>query len=270
MKFNEYGTGAKTIILVHGGPSLYGYMMSLGDQLTDKFKVIDYSQRGSEGNPYEGEDLGIDLHIKDLNEIVDQVEGKPILIGHSWGANLSLFYAAEHSEEIEKVISLGTASLTEEMGDLFSEIFASRITEADKTQLENINRKLEDAKTDSKINELMNERLSITSPLYHFDRKTEEKLPVCKWNFSTFQDSIDSLWDLIEDGKVPGLLKKISCPVIAIQGDTDVFPPKETFLFLKENISNFESHEIQNAGHFPWLEEENEEFLRKLIEACEN
>lgn len=273
MKFDIYGeANQEVIILIHGGPSLYGYMMSLGQELTDSFKVIDYAQRGSvENQNKEGDEkLTVEQHLLDLNEIVEQVSKeldskKVILLGHSWGANLALLYAAKFPKHSSKVICLGTAALSEEMGDLFSENFEARISELEKTKLENINRRLEDSKTDVKTNEIMNERLSITGPLYHFDRKTEKLLPACKWNFNSFRFSIDSIWDLIEAGEVPSLLSSIKCPVISIHGDSDVFPADETFSFLERNITSFEGVLIDKAGHFPWLEKTSrEQFYKEL------
>lgn len=265
MKQFKYGKGQRTIILLHGGPSLYGYMMSLGEYLIDDFQVIDYAQKGTHENPAtDEEEVNLENHIKDLDEIVSSIDEKPILIGHSWGANLALLYAAQYSSKIEKVVCLGTASLSEEIGDLFSERFSERLTELDKTKLENINRRLEDAKSSSRINEIMNERLAITSPLYHFERETEEKLPKCKWEFDSFQDSIDSLWDFIEEGGIPGELAKITCPVLVFHGDKDVFPPTETFEFLETNISNIKTFLIEKSGHFPWLEKNSSELLKLL------
>lgn len=267
MKFEVHGAGIKTIILLHGGPSLYGYMMDLGEVLAENFKVVDYAQRGAVENPSPTELLTMEQHVEDLDEIVEQVkgEGKVILLGHSWGSNVGLLYCAKYGEEVEKMIALGTASQTEEIGDLFGERFNARLTENEKTQLDNLNRKLENAKTDKKINDLMNERLSITNPACHFDRKTNEKIVPCKWDFHSFKYSIDALWDIIEDGKLPSYLEKVSCPVIAIHGDSDAFPPEETFKFLGEHLKDFSSVLIDQAGHFPWLEETSEhKFFEEL------
>lgn len=47
MFIKKYGAGKKVVILVHGGPSLYGYMGTLGKELQDDFVVVDYAQRGT-------------------------------------------------------------------------------------------------------------------------------------------------------------------------------------------------------------------------------
>lgn len=272
MKFEIHGNGDKTVILLHGGPSLYGYMMDIGEVLVDDLKVVDYAQRGTVECPSTPDLLTIDQHIKDLDQIVDQVsEGRKVfLLGHSWGASLGLLYAAKFSDKIEKLVLLGTASLTEEIGDMFGERFNSRLTQNEKTQLDNLNRRLESAKTNLRINELMNERLTLTNPACHFDRATNERMVPCKWDFHSFKYSIDALWDIIEAGEMPQILKKVTCQVVAIHGDTDAFPAEETFIFLRENLSKFDSILMKDSGHFPWIEETSEhkffEELKKILD----
>ena len=116
----------------------------------------------------------------------------------------------------------------------------------------------------------MQERLALTSPFYHLDPKTEEKVPACDWNFQSFLKSVDSLWDLIDTGKVPKLLSSIEDEVIAFHGDYDPIPMRETFQYLRSNIQKIKTIEVKESGHFPWLEDTSKgNFLKELLEELE-
>ena len=272
MLVRKYGAGKKTVILVHGGPSLYGYMETLGKELQDDFIVVDYAQRGTFNSPVHGP-ITVNTHLDDLLEIVkENAKGsKAIIIGHSWGANVALLAAAESSDDIEKLILIGTSALKDELSDKHQDSLNSRYTDAVKRKLSEIQNQLEKELTIDEVNEVMELRLSLTSPFYHLDSKVEELLPELKWNFKTFRQSIDSLWDLIDSGNIPSILKRIKVPVIAYQGDSDPFPYKETFEFLSENILNIKTYKIENSGHFPWLEPTSRyQFLSLLRDELKN
>ena len=268
MHIEEYGAGPKTIILVHGGPSLFGYMKSLGKQLAPNYKVIDYAQKGTYESPGSSNELNIDSHIDDLAKIIkdNSSKGKVVLLGHSWGASLSLLTVAQHPDLVEKVIIIGTAPLEEKTADAFSENLNRKFLKSVKVKLEKLDRKLELAKTDQDKNKLMQDRLKLIGPYYHLNPKTEELMPSSNWNYVTFLNSIDSLWKKIDAGEIPALLKKVKTPVIAFHGDSDPIPHQETFIFLKSNIGNLKTIKVEHAGHFPWLEETSKErFLKDLF-----
>ena len=255
MFIEKYGSGKDVIILVHGGPSLYGYMGTLGKELEDNYTIVDYAQSGTFESPL-SEKVSIDSHINDLIALVNENSGtgKVIIIGHSWGADVALLASGKDSTNIEKLILIGTAALNEEISDKHGDTLNKRYTDTVKEQLKEIEVELNKELSIDKRNSVMQKRLALTSPFYHLDPKTEELVPESKWNFETFLQSIDSLWDLIDAGKIPSILKDVKVPVVAYQGDYDPIPYKETFEFLENSISNIETHVIEKSGHFPWLE----------------
>ncbi|PVZ71602.1 alpha/beta fold hydrolase [Pelagibaculum spongiae] len=266
MLANEYGSGNKTIILIHGGPSLFGYMKSLDELLENQYKIIDYAQRGTFESPA-NQKVTMASHITDLANLISKhsKKEKVILIGHSWGANLALLATSEHPEKIEKIILLSTAALNQQISDWHSDTLNARYNRATKEKLALIGKELTKELTVENRNSLMQQRLALTSPFYHLNPKTEELIPATKWNFTTFLESINSIWDIIDAGEIPGILKAIKIPVIAFHGDSDPIPCKETFAFLRKNIDDIETHEIEQSGHFPWLEPTSrDDFLKAL------
>ena len=273
MHIDEYGQGTKTIILIHGGPSLFGYMKSLGNLLSNKYKIIDYAQMGTFESPVSGEKISIDTHIDDLATLITKYSknSSVILIGHSWGADLALLTIARTQGTVEKAILIGTAALNEKISNLHGANLQFRYSDKVKLELAEIEKRLKDAQTIDEKNNIMQARLALTSPFYHLDQQTEKSVPESKWNFHTFLESIDSIWDVIDSGNIQSLLKQIKDPVIAFHGDYDPIPANETFEFLKENVVGVKTIKVENSGHFPWLEKTSKDnFLIQLKKELES
>jgi pimeloyl-ACP methyl ester carboxylesterase len=267
MLVNSYGAGTKTIILLHGGPSFSNYMSTLGTHLSDKYRVVEYSQKGTPENPTSNkEELTLSGHLRDLKAIVDSHKDTPlILIGHSWGASLALLFIAENPRLISKTILIGSAPLEDGASKKFGENIQDRLDQNSKEKLLVIKSLFEEAKTNDEKNVLMQERLRIIGSVYHFDPKTEDNFSELKWDYTSFVTSIDSLWDFIDAGKMTEALQNISDPVVAYHGEFDPIPMEETFIFLKKHIAKLKVSGINKSGHFPWLElAAKKEFLTQL------
>ena len=68
------------------GPSVYGYMGSLGDLLEPhKYHVIDYAQRGTQEYPSH-DPFTLNNHLQDLhNQVTTHALRNYSIIGYSWG-----------------------------------------------------------------------------------------------------------------------------------------------------------------------------------------
>ena len=73
--------GAPLVILLHGGPSIYGYMQTLAEALPS-YRVLRYAQRGTVENPANGRPLTIADHLTDLDDIITEHCGRerPVLL----------------------------------------------------------------------------------------------------------------------------------------------------------------------------------------------
>lgn len=95
------------VIMVHGGPGAdFRYLLPL-KELSDKYRVIFYDQRGTGLSPREDtKDHTIDQFVKDLDGLVNAFSGgRPVrLIGHSWGGMLVTAYAARHPEKVSHAV----------------------------------------------------------------------------------------------------------------------------------------------------------------------
>lgn len=102
------GSGAETLIAVHGGPgnTMDSILPDL-EPLARNRRVIYYDQRGGGRSDLikDRDKLAINKHIEDLEAVRQHFKlDKMMLLGNSWGGMLISFYAAAHPDQIERMI----------------------------------------------------------------------------------------------------------------------------------------------------------------------
>jgi proline iminopeptidase len=111
-----YGNDSlETVVVIHGGPGNdYRYLLPLV-QLSDKYRLVFYDQRGTGLSPrVDDEELYLDTMLKDLENIINYYcpNDKVSLIGHSWGAMLASGYLAKHPNRVRKIVLAEPGLLT--------------------------------------------------------------------------------------------------------------------------------------------------------------
>ncbi len=105
------------VVIVHGGPggNNYSFERTIGPKLEEFATIVYYEQRGcgrSEA-PKDPNDYLIPTLLSDLEVLRDSLGiQKMILLGYSFGAELSLWYALNHPNRVEKLILSSPAELS--------------------------------------------------------------------------------------------------------------------------------------------------------------
>ena len=115
----------KQILCIHGLTANSRFWDCLAAGLTPQHKVIamDIRGRGLSDKPSTG--YSIERHCKDVLAVMDDLDLKrPVLMGHSLGAFISLIFAAQHSQRVDKLILVdGGGKLSEtQMAKVFTGI----------------------------------------------------------------------------------------------------------------------------------------------------
>ena len=269
LKTYVYGSGPKTLILVHGGPALPGYLRSLGEMLKDRFRVVEYLQRDS-SQSFSNGPFTISKKAVDLKAVVESFSerGKPIVIAHSGGTLSSMEFAKTGTEAIEKLILVSASGLDPETDKEYDKNLSSRLKQIIpdwETKLSNAEKIYKDAKNSSDRHILYHQMLDLYWPAYFPDGKKSEKLKFLSANLDASKETEADYSKSSKSGLFKKNLGKIKVPVVHIHGEFDPLPWKKTSEEYKKLIKSYRMEVIPNAGHFPWLDRDaSMSFIEKL------
>jgi pimeloyl-ACP methyl ester carboxylesterase len=120
LHYIAFGHG-RDVVLLHGFlGNLAVWHLRIAPELRKYYRVTTYDLRGhgySEVTPsgYTPADMA-----KDLEALLDALNiRKAILVGHSYGADIAMYFALKHKDRVEKLIALepGLAALVHERKD---------------------------------------------------------------------------------------------------------------------------------------------------------
>ena len=262
--YEDIGEG-ETIVLLSGGPGLNSsYLKDLYSELQNKYRCIVLHQRGT------GESLlknvnentvNVSRYIEDINGLYSELgKEKLTLVGHSWGGMLSFSYAANQPDKVKKIILLNTGGITDNFFKWFGSNLSMRLYPEDL--------KLREV-------QIENKRSSLTAiwPGYFYSRESALKTrPALDYKFNN-QLGINPLaagdWAKRKDDRVQKL-NSFKAPVFLITGRQD--PVGESVVYeVKDILPQTNYFFIEECGHFPWLEgEEQAKLFYQLFDKSMN
>ena len=241
----QYGTKGPKVMLLHGGPGAAGYMAPVAKVLAEHFPVIEPLQRRGDCD----NSLTVARHVTDLNDIIKHYcpGEKPILAGHSWGAMLSLIYAAQFPDAAASLVLIGCGTFNEasraHMRTLRHERMADHKFQRMKQRME----QLEDP--DERLQLMGKIMIQIDS----FDLK-EVPDEVVYYDGLGHEQTWHDMMELMKNGVYPAAFKTIRVPVLMLHGSYDPHPGEMIRDSLTPYIPQIEFHQWQQCGHYPWLE----------------
>ena len=129
----RYGRSPFRVVLVHGGPGAVGSLAPVGRALAPSRGVLEPWQSA---RTVAGE-------VEELRAQIDRYADPPVvLVGHSWGAWLSLLFAAEHPDRVSRVVLIGSGPLRARDARDIPRRREERLSPAEREEFEGIDRKL--------------------------------------------------------------------------------------------------------------------------------
>ncbi|MGZ4248101.1 MAG: alpha/beta fold hydrolase [Solirubrobacteraceae bacterium] len=174
------GTG-QPMVLCHGGPGLSDNLAPVAEMVEDLALVHRYDQRGSGRSRSDGP-FDVASFVADLEALRQHWRHDRWLVGgHSWGANLALFYALEHPDRTLGLIYLAGAGVHWGWQEDAQRRRLARLTEDERAELAELQGRLAtaDATDTQRFVRLMwttdfadrrNARVLDQHPLYEFPR----------------------------------------------------------------------------------------------------
>ena len=107
---------AETVILLHGGPGVPMDFSPIPEQLSLKYQVIAFDQRGTGRSPAKGATYSIEEYLKDIDAIAQNFGvNKFHLFGHSWGGLYAQIYAEKNPQRVLSMFLCSPSSGTGEL-----------------------------------------------------------------------------------------------------------------------------------------------------------
>jgi proline iminopeptidase len=239
------------LVLCHGGPGLWDYLAPLAGLVEDMALVHRYDQRGCGQSTGDGP-FTVAQFVADLEALRLALGHETWWVGgHSWGAELALRYALDHSGHVRGVVYVcGTG-----IGDGFRDAYRAE----------------------------MRRRLAGDFPRWQYPRDKRDRTDAEEGEFCLLQWRPDhapgpdaarlaaSMWDprrrvnlrcnreLAADRShnEPQLARRcaqLGRPVLILHGAEDPRPVWATDS-LMQALPNARRSAIKDAGHLPWLEQ---------------
>jgi len=108
--YRVYGGGPDTVVVVNGGPGLaLGYLDQDLAPLANGRTVIYFDARGAGRSTllYDPALLGMSQQVEDLEALRQFFGiGRMTIVGHSWGAMVAPFYAAQYPQNVDRLVMI--------------------------------------------------------------------------------------------------------------------------------------------------------------------
>lgn len=251
----EYGTGMELVMALHGGPAAAGDVAPLARELGRQWHVFEPFQRTSGGRP-----LTVAAHVQDLNDLIRKCcgDGRPVLVGHSWGAMLALAYAAEYPRTPAALVLIGCGTFSSAARAEFEARLDARLTPADRASILQIGRTEADAdRRFAAVGRLM------TRVYAHDVEDVAEQVTVV--DAQAHEETWADMVRLQREDIYPAAFTAIGVPVLMLHGEVDPHPGRLISEDLRTHIPQLQYREFPKCGHSPWLERQaRQDFFETL------
>lgn len=263
--YRKEGTGSP-IVIVHG---LYGSSdnwLNLGKHLAEKHTVYMVDQRNHGRSAFASSHTYNDLR-DDLEEFFDRhnIE-KAILLGHSMGGKVAMWFAADFPERIEKLVIADIAPkdylLLKEEGQFYlHRNILLAMQEIDFSQV----------KSRSDVDDFLAERIDDERVrqflLKSVERNKKTKQYQWRVNAEVLYDHLDEIVGGVNKLWFDDRIPITAYPVIFIRGLLSKYIQDEDINLIKEIYPEANVVDIPGAGH--WLHAEKpKEFIKAVLMCC--
>lgn len=221
------------------------------DQLSDRYTLIFYDQRGSGSSP-RPPDLGTITH-ESLSIDADQLRealgfDSWIVMGHSAGGFLALEYALRFPERTSGLILVNATATGTPDPDVVQRATTRGTEEQVGVLLNAFSGPIE---SDDRLREVA----PIVLPMYFHTcdaRLLAQVFGEVRYSAAAFNRA---LFELLPSADVLSHLPDISIPTLAIAGEDDwLYPPSVSIAPIVERMPNAKGITFAHCGHFPFVE----------------
>lgn len=255
--YKVIGTGTPLFVL-HGGPGdSHRYLLPHLEELAKDYQLILYDQRGtgqSDGQ-IDSSTISVDQFVEDLEALrVSLGQDKVSLLGHSWGADLAMFYAIKYPEHLDRLILVDPGPINAQFQAQADQAFQQRLSSEEQQVLTEACGLAEATRTPEAVEACVKSVDPVTfhdiSNASRVDTTVSENTAKNVFTIqATLFPSIRETKSNIEDK-----LRSLSVPTTIIHGEED-WIPKESSEHIHSLIPGSKIFIIKESGHMPFVEQ---------------
>ncbi|HPF16354.1 MAG TPA: alpha/beta hydrolase [Thermotogota bacterium] len=254
--YRLHGTKPYISVGIHGGPGASGSLYDLCEEVGKRVGIIELLNHSD----------SIDGQIGELNDVIRGISREPVtLIGHSWGAWLSVYYENAYPQTVKQMILISPGPFD-----------AAYVQEIEKTRKSRMSRKTKERLSEHfvKINEedemIANTHFEragqIISKLDSYDVLERDLTDKTKCDMQIYQRVWTEASQKRKNGQLIKSVKQVKCPMIIIHGDHDPHPVEGIKSpLLKEGIKA-KCFVLSKCGHYPWREKHAKDDFYQILE----
>lgn len=253
MNTRFHGDAPYKIITVHGGPGGAGQLNVFSSELSKYCGVIEALQTK----------YSIPEQIEELKQQITDNCNEPIaVIGHSWGAWLSMMLATKYPELIQKLILIGCGALQEEYRGNQEDLRLSRLSCNQRVKYESIIKRISSEPEQASSKDFVNlAKLATLADSYSLLEEDNNTI----FNFKLFNSIWPKAAGLRRSGELINMISRIQCPITIIHGTYDSHIITGVTKPLDSVGKEYKLIELEKCGHYPWREEfAKDEFFHHL------
>jgi pimeloyl-ACP methyl ester carboxylesterase len=101
----QWGEQGPPVVCLHGITANAFCFQAFADELASDHRVIAYDLRGRGDSDKPEDEYSVPIHAADLLHLIDELGlERPVVLGHSLGALIALYFAARYPESLSKLI----------------------------------------------------------------------------------------------------------------------------------------------------------------------
>lgn len=243
-----FGTASeRTLLVVNGGPGVsHDYVLGLNAIAGPDVRVVFYDQRGSglSTMPAAGR-WDVATYVEDLEAVRQAIGANRVwLLGHSWGGNVALEYAAKYPAQVAGLIIADSMAMTSSSKDEADKKVEARVAEL--KQQGYIPTKMPKSVGDDCL-----PAQRAYGPIYYADPRhpaAHKQSGTC--NSRVFALVLDNLkqFDFRADAA------RVTAPALVIYGEKDPFQTAQSIADFTGALPNARATALSACGHIPWIE----------------
>lgn len=265
LHYDLVGKGPR-VLLLSGGPGFSpDYLRPIANALSSKYQFVLLHQRGT-GKSKDAQALLFPNLIADIEALRKELgEEKLIVAGHSFGGIVAMMYAREHPERLTALVLINSGGPTLASVPKFNANLEARFSAEEKKAIAEWTGKLKKEQHQRAVLEITKAKTAA-----YFADRAKAHLLTDELTVESFRDS--AFWALVPQMMALDIregLDKVKVPVLVLHGKQD---PLETAEEVHAAFPGSRLENLDNAGHFPWLEQPKafyaalDDFLSKVVQ----